>query len=65
MDATVEAENIIALTLHATTKQPTLPAMLRAAVLFGPRDIRLIARPVPKPCPGEVLVRVAMWDLRQ
>jgi L-iditol 2-dehydrogenase len=33
---------------------------MRAAVLCGPQDIRLLERPVPRPGPGEVLVRVAM-----
>jgi L-iditol 2-dehydrogenase len=33
---------------------------MRAAVLFGPRDIRVVERPVPWPGPDEVLVRVAM-----
>jgi L-iditol 2-dehydrogenase len=33
---------------------------MRAAVLCGPQDIRLIERPVPQPGPGEVLVQVAM-----
>jgi L-iditol 2-dehydrogenase len=33
---------------------------MRAAVLFGPRDIRVVERPVPLPGPDEVLVRVAM-----
>jgi len=37
-----------------------IPATMRAAVLFGPQDIRVIDRPVPQPGPGEVLVRVAM-----
>ncbi len=33
---------------------------MRAAVLYGPGDIRVVERPVPRPGPGEVLVRVAM-----
>jgi L-iditol 2-dehydrogenase len=33
---------------------------MRAAVLFGPGDLRVVDRPVPKPGPEEVLVRVAM-----
>ena len=37
-----------------------LPESMRAAVLFGPRDIRQINRPVPRPGAGEVLVKVAM-----
>jgi L-iditol 2-dehydrogenase len=47
----------------ATTVQtpaPTIPATMRAAVLFGPGDIRTTERPVPEPGWGEVLVRVAM-----
>jgi L-iditol 2-dehydrogenase len=39
---------------------PAVPGTMRAAVLFGPEDIRVIDRPVPVPGPGEVLVRVAM-----
>src|SRR5260370_9096345 len=37
-----------------------LPASMRAAVLFGPNDLRVVDKPVPKPGPGEVLVKVAM-----
>jgi L-iditol 2-dehydrogenase len=37
-----------------------LPEAMRAAVLFGPRDMRVIDCPVPRPGPGEVLVKVAM-----
>jgi len=33
---------------------------MRAAVLYGPGDIRVTAKPVPRPGPDEVLVRVAM-----
>ena len=39
---------------------PDVPEVMRAAVLFGPRDIRVVDRPVPRPGPDEVLVRVAM-----
>jgi L-iditol 2-dehydrogenase len=39
---------------------PDVPEVMRAAVLFGPRDIRVVDRPVPLPGPDEVLVRVAM-----
>jgi 2-desacetyl-2-hydroxyethyl bacteriochlorophyllide A dehydrogenase len=38
----------------------TLPETMRAAVLFGPRDLRIVRKPVPRPGPGEVLVKVAM-----
>jgi 2-desacetyl-2-hydroxyethyl bacteriochlorophyllide A dehydrogenase len=39
---------------------PEVPAEMRAAVLFGPRDLRVVTKPVPQPGPGEVLVKVAM-----
>jgi L-iditol 2-dehydrogenase len=50
----------MALTMPAYPEQDTIPATMRAAVLFGPRDIRVIERPVPRPSPGQVLVKVAM-----
>lgn len=37
-----------------------LPSVMRAAVLYGPGDIRVTDRPVPVPGPDEVLVKVAM-----
>lgn len=37
-----------------------IPETMRAAVLFGPGDIRVTDRPVPVPGPDEVLVKVAM-----
>ena len=40
--------------------RPDIPEVMRAAVLFGPRDIRVVERLVPLPGPDEVLVRVAM-----
>jgi L-iditol 2-dehydrogenase len=36
------------------------PERMRAAVLFGPDDLRVVDKAVPRPAPGEVLVRVAM-----
>ncbi len=47
---------------YATTSAPPLkiPATMRAAVLFGPDDLRVVRKPTPMPGPGEVLVRVAM-----
>ena len=37
-----------------------LPSTMRAAVLFGPGDFRIVDKPVPQPGPAEVLVKVAM-----
>lgn len=37
-----------------------VPKTMRAAVLFGPRDFRVVTKPVPEPGDGEVLVKVAM-----
>jgi L-iditol 2-dehydrogenase len=37
-----------------------LPATMRAAVLFGQGDIRVVEKPVPQPGEGEVLIKVAM-----
>lgn len=36
-----------------------IPHTMRAAVLFGPGDLRVVDREVPRPGPEEVLVRVA------
>jgi L-iditol 2-dehydrogenase len=44
----------------AATPAHTVPATMRAAVLFGPGDIRCVERDVPEPGWGEVLVEVAM-----
>jgi L-iditol 2-dehydrogenase len=38
----------------------SIPSHMRAAVLFGPNDIRVMDKPVPSPGEGEVLVKVAM-----
>lgn len=38
----------------------SIPSTMRAAVLFGPNDFRIVEKPVPTPGPGEVLVKVAM-----
>jgi 2-desacetyl-2-hydroxyethyl bacteriochlorophyllide A dehydrogenase len=46
-------------TLIAERTAP-VPDTMRAAVLFGPNDIRVVDRPVPEPGPHQVLVRVAM-----
>jgi L-iditol 2-dehydrogenase len=41
-------------------RSPDLAETMRAAVLFGPGDMRVVDRDVPAPGPDEVLVRVAM-----
>jgi L-iditol 2-dehydrogenase len=43
--------------------RPPIPEIMRAAVLFGPRDIRVVDRRVPRPGPDEVLVKVAMCGM--
>ena len=43
--------------------RPGIPDAMRAAVLFGPGDIRVVDRPVPRPGPDEVLVKVAMCGM--
>jgi L-iditol 2-dehydrogenase len=50
----------MALTFPTVVAQGTIPDTMRAAVLFGPQNVRVIDRPVPPPGPGEVLVKVAM-----
>jgi 2-desacetyl-2-hydroxyethyl bacteriochlorophyllide A dehydrogenase len=37
----------------------TIPKTMKGAVLFGPRDLRVVKKGVPMPGPGEVLVKVA------
>ncbi len=44
----------------STEDTHVVPDTMRAAVLFGPQDIRVIEKPVPEPGYGEVLVKVAM-----
>ena len=42
-------------------EQPhAIPETMRAAVLFGPKDLRVVDCPVPKPGVGEALIQVAM-----
>ncbi|QBD81825.1 alcohol dehydrogenase [Ktedonosporobacter rubrisoli] len=45
---------------QATQGHYPIPEKMRAAVLFGPGDIRVVDRPVPQPGYGEVLVKVAL-----
>src|SRR4029453_4184055 len=35
------------------------PMLNPSAVLYGPHDVRIEDRPVPKPAPGQVLVEIA------
>lgn len=42
---------------------PAVPGTMRAAVLFGPGDMRVVDKPVPHPGPGEVLVKVAVCGM--
>ena len=48
------AEDSMALTSPSSIEPYTIPETMRSAVLFGPRDIRVIDRPVPQPGPGEL-----------
>jgi L-iditol 2-dehydrogenase len=43
-----------------STPPAAIPATMRAAVLFGPGEFRVVEKPVPTPGVGEVLVKVAM-----
>lgn len=47
-------------TIPAPVAPGILPDTMRAAVLFGPGDIRVVERPTPRPGPHQVLVKVAM-----
>src|SRR6185312_609525 len=42
------------------TASDLVPDVMRAAVLFGPNDLRVVEKAVPSPARDEVLVRVAM-----
>ncbi|HKF19480.1 MAG TPA: alcohol dehydrogenase catalytic domain-containing protein, partial [Candidatus Dormibacteraeota bacterium] len=42
---------------------PVIPRTMRSAVIFGPEDLRVVAKPVPKPALGEVLLRVEAASL--
>jgi L-iditol 2-dehydrogenase len=46
--------------VSTTHTSEQIPDTMRAAVLYGPGDMRVVDRPVPRPGPQEVLVRVAM-----
>jgi L-iditol 2-dehydrogenase len=37
-----------------------IPSTMRAAVLFGPGEFRIVDKPIPQPDEGEVLVKIAM-----
>ncbi|MBV9542893.1 MAG: alcohol dehydrogenase catalytic domain-containing protein [Chloroflexi bacterium] len=48
------------LTEKTSTAGPTVPGTMRAAVLFGPGDFRIVDKPVPQPGEADVLVKIAM-----
>jgi len=48
------------MTVEVAETTKAIPSTMRAAVLFGPGDIRAVERPVPEPGHGEVLVKVSM-----
>jgi L-iditol 2-dehydrogenase len=50
------------MTIPTREQEPSysVPESMRAAVLFGPQDMRVVDKPVPEPGFGEVLVKVAM-----
>ncbi|MFH5823666.1 zinc-binding dehydrogenase [Georgenia sp. AZ-5] len=50
-------------TNQAAQSAGEIPARMRAAVLFGPRDMRVVEKDVPMPGPDEVLVKVAMCGM--
>ncbi|HZK67917.1 MAG TPA: alcohol dehydrogenase catalytic domain-containing protein, partial [Chloroflexota bacterium] len=45
--------------MQPETTGSLIPETMRAAVLYGPNDLRVVQWPVPRPGPGEVLVKVA------
>ena len=47
----------------AAQRAGNLPERMRAAVLFAPRDMRVVEKAVPVPGPDEVLVKVAMCGM--
>lgn len=48
------------LTEHNPDAPVDIPRTMRAAVLFGPSEFRIVDKPVPAPAEGEVLVKIAM-----
>jgi L-iditol 2-dehydrogenase len=58
---TVVAEHTVPPQVQRVPAAATVfPETMRAAVLFGPGDLRVVDRPVPRPGPAEVLIKVAM-----
>src|SRR3712207_8378353 len=43
----------------AVPRRGEVSSTMRVSVLNGPKDVALVDRPVPRPGPGQVLVRVA------
>ena len=53
-------EELMAAPAASSTLPAQIPATMRAAVLAGQGDIRVVEKPVPTPGEGEVLIKVAM-----
>src|SRR2546430_1918823 len=52
-------ESLVEVSGRAPRRGPTvIPQTMRAAVIFGPDVIGVVEKPVPRPGPGEVLLRV-------
>jgi len=49
--------------MTADSTATAIPDTMRAAVLYGPGDIRVEDKPVPRPGPGEVLVKVTVCGM--
>jgi L-iditol 2-dehydrogenase len=56
----LKKEGLKMIEVSATRSDPAIPATMRAAVLCGEDDFRVVEKPVPEPGVGEALVRVAM-----
>src|SRR5690625_5050608 len=49
--------------MTADSTATAIPDTMRAAVLYGPGDMRVEDKPVPRPGPGEVLVKVTVCGM--
>ncbi|MBI4195049.1 MAG: alcohol dehydrogenase catalytic domain-containing protein [Betaproteobacteria bacterium] len=52
------AATAAALRVNAGVRGPAVPRAMKAWVLGGPGELRLVGKPVPRPGPAEVLVRI-------